>query len=96
MTVADLREILDGLDDGTEVRLMSQPSWPFEYSIAGTWTAEPQPTCQGFGPVRDTNDEPPADGFTPAGSPEAGVLYLVEGQQLAYGSKRAWDEAIRW
>jgi hypothetical protein len=33
MTVGELKELLDGLDDDVDVRLAMQPSWPFEYSI---------------------------------------------------------------
>ena len=33
MTVGELKEMLEGLDDDMEVRLAMQPSWPFEYSI---------------------------------------------------------------
>lgn len=34
MTVGDLLAALQGFDEGTEVRLAMQPSWPFEYSIS--------------------------------------------------------------
>lgn len=33
MTVGILKEMLEGLDDDTEIRVAHQPSWPFEYSI---------------------------------------------------------------
>jgi hypothetical protein len=33
LTVAELREALEGLDDDMPVRLAQQPSWPFEYRI---------------------------------------------------------------
>lgn len=58
---------------------MTQPSWPFEYSVAGTW----EPLGQ------DPEDD---DSFMPEGSEPDRVVYLVEGSQLAYGTKRAWDE----
>lgn len=35
LTVGELKERLDGVDDEVEVRLVEQPSWPFEYSLAG-------------------------------------------------------------
>jgi hypothetical protein len=35
MTVEELRELLEQFDDETEVRIASQPNYPFEYSIAG-------------------------------------------------------------
>jgi hypothetical protein len=34
MTAAELIEILEELDPSTEVRLATQPSWPFEHSIS--------------------------------------------------------------
>lgn len=34
MNVRELKQILDDLDDDTEVRIAHQPSWPFEYSIS--------------------------------------------------------------
>ena len=33
MTVGELKELLEDLDDDVDVRLAMQPSWPFEYSI---------------------------------------------------------------
>lgn len=33
MTVGDLRDVLDGVDDSIEVRLAHQPHWPFEYDV---------------------------------------------------------------
>jgi hypothetical protein len=33
MTVGELKDLLEGLDDDIEVRLAMQPAWPFEYSI---------------------------------------------------------------
>lgn len=35
MTVEELIEELQGMDQDAEVRFASQPSWPFEYSING-------------------------------------------------------------
>jgi len=34
MTVGDLLDLLDGLDEETEVRLAQQPSYPFEYELS--------------------------------------------------------------
>ena len=33
MTVGELRELLEGVDDSCEMRIASQPSYPFEYSL---------------------------------------------------------------
>lgn len=37
MTVGELKEILDRIDDDKEIRFVSQPSWPFEYSIMSNY-----------------------------------------------------------
>lgn len=83
MTIRQLKDLLEQYDEDTEIRIMSQPSWPFEYETAGVWRHELEISEGG-----DIED------FTPAGA-EAEVVYLVEGSQLAYGSKRAWDEMER-
>lgn len=78
MTVRELIGVLEEQDPDAEVRLMIQPSWPFEHAIAGVWTPdEPNPY----------DDE---SGFLPADT-DGPVVYLTEGRQLAYGSKRAWS-----
>lgn len=40
MTVGNLKELLEDLDDNMEIRFASQPSWPFEYSIEELVTAK--------------------------------------------------------
>lgn len=84
MTIAELIERLedarDELGEDAEVRLMMQPSWPFEYSIGGSVSSNE---------IGENNDE---DGpYVPEGG-EA-VFYLVEGSQLAYGTSDAFDAA---
>jgi len=34
MTVGELVEILQGMNTDAEVRLATQPSWPFEYDVS--------------------------------------------------------------
>lgn len=41
MNVAELIEILEDCDPETEIRLASQPKWPFEYSISNVVLAQP-------------------------------------------------------
>ena len=36
VTVTDLRQALEACDPDAEVRLASQPAWPFEYAIDST------------------------------------------------------------
>jgi hypothetical protein len=43
MTVQELIDELEGCDDDAEVRLLAQPSWPFEYTIAAVVKARDQP-----------------------------------------------------
>jgi hypothetical protein len=70
----------DGANDDADVRIMSQPHWPFEYSIAGAIQrqdfecelGEPEEACLNPGDSRSD-------------------VFLVEGAQLGYGDKRAWD-----
>ncbi len=99
MNVSQLRDLLDGIDDDTEVRLMSQPAWPFEYSIIGTWQPEPLvDACDECGQPDEAHDsdsdhnmENP-ETFEPANTDPENVIYLVEGSQLGYGSKAAFNE----
>jgi hypothetical protein len=80
MTINELIEMLkdvrdESLEGGeTEVRIMSQPSWPFEYSIRGIALKSECHEEQGDVPYEDEE-----------------VVYLVEGTQLGYGTKAAWD-----
>lgn len=99
MNVGDLLSLLEGLNEDTEVRIMSQPSWPFEYGISNTVLAS---ELDGFTPedlkrVHEDEDDEAAYNrdirepvFVDRSGEAADVLYLVEGTQLAYGTKDAW------
>jgi len=82
MRVSELREAIEYLDGDMEVRLMSQPSWPFEYSvrdvICGLDLGEED---EGYDPE---GDDPEEEG------PRENIVYLVEGAQICYGTKAAW------
>lgn len=102
MNVRQLLEALEGVDPETEVRTMSQPSWPFEYAVEGTWAPAPlADACGECGLPEESevhgadgdHDMESADAFEPNGG--AQVIYLVEGAQLAYGTKTAWEEVER-
>ena len=87
MKVKDLISLLEDTDPDTEVRLMTQENYPFENALIGAW----QPPAEG--------EDEDGNGFTPADGDEFGhragqpvkVLYLVEGRQLGYGTKDAWN-----
>ena len=73
-----LEEYRDELGEDAEVRLMTQQNWPFEHTITGLVSGAE---------INASDDDDDADVETDA------VVYIVEGQQLGYGSKRAWEAA---
>ena len=89
MTIDELIERLedyrDDLGGDCEVRLMTQQNWPFENRIVGLaagWEINSADDDEGD----DEDDE--ADEVD-----DDRVIFIVEGEQLGYGSKRAWDVA---
>lgn len=86
MTIDDLIERLeeyrDEIGGDAEVRLMTQSNWPFENGIFGLASGEE---------INDAadDDDPDDDGDVDADQ----VVYICEGQQLCYGTKRAWEVA---
>jgi hypothetical protein len=103
MTVAQLRDVLEELPDDAEVRLMTQSNYPLEFSIIGTWTVAPNPdACGNCGRIEAVHDVGDQDGplhsfvpyidFEPTKPHTDEVLYLLEGTQLGYGTKSAWEE----
>ena len=97
MNVSQLKEILDNVSDETEVRLMSQANYPFEYSVEWAVGLDEIQDFQASEPDEDEAIElfQPASGNDPGyfGSGPwcgDGILYLVEGQQLGYGTSDAW------
>jgi hypothetical protein len=82
MTIDDLifrlEEYRDEHGGETEVRLMTQQNWPFENGIAGLASGQEIN-------ARDDGEDEDVEGDA--------VLYIVEGRQLGYGSKRAWEVA---
>ncbi len=78
-----LEEYRDEIGGDAEVRLMTQQNWPFENSIYGLAS----------GAEINDFDEDDEDEGNDDDATEDAVLYIVEGQQLGYGTKRAWDAA---
>jgi len=81
MTIAELIECLEDyrteLGDDAEVRLMTQQNYPFENAVSGLASGEE---------INDYEDEDLRDDDVE----NDGVLYIVEGQQICYGSRKAW------
>lgn len=85
MTVENLINLLEDLAEAhpeAEVRFMSQPNWPFEYSIRGVTTTSE---------ISDDEEEDEDEGVMPEAPTKTEVIYLVEGSKLGYGNKAAWD-----
>jgi len=70
---------------------MTQSSWPFEYSIRGITSRDE--ILRADGDVSDESDE--SDDGKLANGCERNDVFLVEGTQLRYGAKAAWDLATR-
>lgn len=83
MTVSQLIERLEeyrkAMGDDIEVRLMTQQEWPFENTILGVASGEEINATDDAEEDEDVDDE--------------NVVYIVERDQLGYGSKRAWEIA---
>lgn len=79
MTVRELLDALEGLDEGAEVRLACQPSWPFEYRLQAVASA--QDLWRENDEATDPEDR---DYSGSAGYPKTDVVYLFEGYQLGY------------
>jgi hypothetical protein len=77
MKVKELIEVLQDLEPDAQVLIASQPNWPFEIELSGVVTrAECDAPDEGCEEPRRTDA-----GLAPSD------VFLVEGQQLRYGSK---------
>jgi len=81
--IARLEDYRDEIGGDAQVRLMTQQNWPFENSIYGLAS----------GAEINDYDEDDQDGDDDDDAAEDAVLFIVEGQQLGYGTKRAWEVA---
>ncbi len=85
MNLDTLIEILSDYRDEfggeVEVRLMTQQNWPFENRIAGVTSARD---------MKEAVDDADCDDGETEVSTEV-MVYIVEGGQICYGSKRAWE-----
>lgn len=96
MKVKDLIEFLDGCDPDATVLFVSQPGWPFENSIGGMTTrADVERQERADRGDDDEDDEPGSDARIATGFhgevAKGNDVFLVEGRQVRYGSKAAWN-----
>ena len=84
--IARLEDYRDEIGGDAQVRLMTQQNWPFENSIYGLASGAE---------INDYQDDEDGDkdGDDDDDAAEDAVLFIVERQQLGYGTKRAWDVA---
>lgn len=66
---------------------MTQESWPFENGLVGVITRQEIHDELG----RDDDDYEETDAGERDGEGDATDVFLVEGQQLRYGMKKAWE-----
>lgn len=87
MNVGQLKEMLEQYDDDADVRIASQPNYPFEYRLAGLVSAAEVEANQRY--------EEHGEAVAAASVTAPNVVYLAEGGQIGY-SKRAIWEALEW
>jgi hypothetical protein len=90
MKVSELIELLEEQDPDAEVLVMSQPNWPFELAVEGVTTRDEM--LRADREERDEDDE--REERLDPGTARNDV-FIVEGDQLRYGSKTAWTVATR-
>ncbi len=90
MKVSEVIELLEEQDPDAEVLVMMQKNWPFECSLAGVTTRDEMLRAD----ERDEDDGEQVEPRIESGTAKNDV-FLVEGEQLRYGSKTAWDVATR-
>jgi hypothetical protein len=88
MTVKELMETLESCNPDAEVRIATQSSYPFQSSVAGA--------VDGNLIVEYAMDERPGERVADIigdfnGSVDPDTVYIVEGSQLGYFTKRAWE-----
>lgn len=88
MKVSELIELLEEQDPDAEVLLAMQENWPFECAIEGVTSREESLEAERDEDDEDEDDdakEPRLDRGTARND-----VFIVEGNQLRYGSKTAW------
>ena len=90
MKVQELIDLLEEQDPDADVLIMSQQNWPFENAVYGI-TVRSELT--GDDDDADEDGEPASTRRREDGA--TNDVFIVEGSQLRYGSKTAWEVAAR-
>ena len=77
-----LEEYRDEHGEDAEVRLMTQENWPFENRIAGVTSGAE---------TNEASNDDPSEYLDDQDVAEDAIVYIVEGGQICYGSKWAWE-----
>lgn len=97
MRVSDLISILEDYDGDAEVRIMSQPSWPFEYAVTNVVSRpelvdEEECECEcGHLPHNEDCEDMLYEREHPDRDKGISDVFIVEGRQICYGDKNAWS-----
>jgi len=86
MKIRELIELLEGYDDDLEVRIASQPSWPFENSISGVvsrYDYEPEAYCK----VREAHSPSEAEDY-------GGQWFIIGEEGEVEAAFETYDEAV--
>lgn len=90
MTVGELMMELERFDEGAEVMIAMQPNYPFECSITGVVSRREAD------PDFEDEDEDEAEAKrhrdTFASDGKGSDVFILEGGQVRYGSRKLWDE----
>jgi len=79
-----LQEMEEVYGEDVEIRLMTQQNWPFENAITGVTSKSIM-----FEADEDEDEKGDEGGDEKVGDEE--IVYIVEGGQICYGSKAAWE-----
>lgn len=92
-TLITLLEEIASINPGIEVRLMTQSQWPFENAIQGvtTTSAMDEDELEAERARREVEGLPTEHLPNEPEPAKEEILYLVEGRQLGYGRKAAWN-----
>ena len=91
MTVGELKELLEGLDDATEVRLATQPSYPLAFRVRGLRTQADIDVNEAFEEIEGSAEAwVDEDAVRAAAEP---IVWLVEGgsPDHPYAPRAAWN-----
>ena len=82
-----LEEYRDEIGGDAEVRLMTQQNWPFENTVCGLASGSE------INDSSDDDEEEDEQEDDDENTADRSVLYIVEGNQIGYGTKQAWNVA---